>query len=54
LPIPKISKTAQQPFIKMVDKIFQAKKNGKDTAALEAQIDTMVYQLYDLNCGAWN
>jgi hypothetical protein len=48
LPIPKISKTAQQPFIKMVDKIFQAKKNGKDTAALEAQIDTMVYQLYDL------
>jgi hypothetical protein len=29
-------------------KILQAKKNGKNTAALEAQIDTMVYQLYDL------
>jgi hypothetical protein len=33
---------------KLVDKILQAKKNGKNTAALEAQIDTMVYQLYDL------
>jgi type II restriction/modification system DNA methylase subunit YeeA len=48
LPIPKISTSDQQPFIKLVDKILQAKKNGKNTAALEAQIDTMVYQLYDL------
>jgi hypothetical protein len=48
LPIPQISTTAQQPFIKLVDKILQAKNNGKDTTALETKIDTMVYQLYDL------
>jgi hypothetical protein len=45
LPIPQISTTAQQPFIKLVDKILQAKNNGKDTTALETKIDTMVYQL---------
>jgi hypothetical protein len=42
--VPEKTKT----FIDLVDKILQAKKNGKNTAALEAQIDTMVYQLYDL------
>lgn len=48
LPIPQISKSKQQPFIKLVDKIIQAKKDGKDTQDLEAKIDTLVYQLYDL------
>ena len=48
LPIPKISKPAQQPFIDLVDKILATKKYGKDTSDLEAKIDTMVYQLYDL------
>jgi hypothetical protein len=48
LPIPKISITAQQPFIKLVNKIIQAKQDNKDTTALETQIDNMVYQLYDL------
>jgi hypothetical protein len=38
LPIPKISKIDQQPFIKLVDKILQAKKNGKDTTILEDAI----------------
>jgi hypothetical protein len=48
LPIPQISKTAQQPFIELVDKILQAKQDGKDTTALETQIDKLVYQLYNL------
>jgi hypothetical protein len=48
MPIPKISTTAQKPFISLVDKILTAKKDGKDTVALEAEIDAMVYQLYNL------
>ena len=48
LPIPKISTTAQQPFVKLADKILTNKQNGKDTTALEIQIDTMVYRLYNL------
>ena len=48
LPIPKVSKTAQQPFIKLVDKILTAKQNNQNTTDLEAKIDDMVYQLYSL------
>ncbi len=48
LPIPQISKSAQQPFIALVDKILTAKQQGQDTRTLETQIDHMVYQLYDL------
>ncbi len=48
MPIPKISKLAQKPFIDLVDKIIQAKQDGKDTTTLETKIDEMVYQLYDL------
>ena len=48
IPIPEISKTAQKPFIDLVDKILTKKQNGKDTADLEAKIDKMVYQLYHL------
>jgi hypothetical protein len=47
-PIPKISKTEQQPFIDLVDKIIKNKTDCKNTTALETQIDKMVYQLYDL------
>ncbi len=49
LPIPQISKSKQQPFIKLVDKIIYAKQHGKDTTALQQQIDNMVYQLYNLS-----
>ena len=49
LPIPQISKPAQQPFIALVDKILTAKQQGQDTTALESQIDEMVYELYDLS-----
>ena len=47
-PIPKISKPAQRPFIDLVDKILTTKQDNADTTALEAQIDQMVYQLYNL------
>ena len=48
LPIPQISKSEQQPFIDLVDKILTAKQQAQDTSALETEIDEMVYQLYDL------
>ncbi len=49
LPIPQISKTAQQPFINLVNKILIGKQQNQDTTALEAQIDKMVYKLYNLS-----
>jgi hypothetical protein len=49
IPIPEITEPAQQPFIKLVDKILELKKTGKDTSALEHQIDVMVYHLYELS-----
>ena len=48
LPIPKIEKKNQKPFIILVDKIIQKKQTSKDTTALEAKIDQMVYALYNL------
>ena len=48
LPIPKISKAVQQPFMDIVDQILTAKKSDKDTTTLEAEIDKRVYQLYHL------
>lgn len=48
LPIPAISKTEQQPFIALVEKILHAKQNQADTQALESEIDRLVYRLYDL------
>ena len=53
VPIPKISLEAQAPFIEKVEAILAIKRNlpvedwGAATA-LEAEIDGMVYQLYDL------
>lgn len=48
LPIPKIDKESQQPFVQLVDKIIEDKKLDKDTTELEARIDKMVYGLYKL------
>ncbi len=48
LPIPQISKPAQQPFIALVNKILTAKQQAQDTRTLETQIDKMVYGLYSL------
>jgi adenine-specific DNA-methyltransferase len=48
LPIPKIEALQQKPFINLVDDILIAKNRNVDTTTLEAEIDQMVYQLYDL------
>ncbi len=48
IPIPEISNNEKRSFINLVDKILESKKHGKDTTALEAEIDRMVYELYGL------
>ncbi|PPJ63491.1 type IIG restriction enzyme/methyltransferase [Cuspidothrix issatschenkoi] len=50
LPIKIVSSTLQKPFIQLVNQILNAKKSdpNADTTALEAEIDQMVYQLYNL------
>ena len=50
LPIKKIEEKDQQPFVALVDRILELKKEGKDTEAkdLEKKIDCLVYRLYDL------
>ncbi len=50
LPIPKITAAEQHPFIRIVDSILQAKvaNPGMNTRAAEAEIDQLVYQLYNL------
>jgi len=48
LPIKKISEAAQQPFIKLVETIIEKKKAGQDSSKEEAEIDAMVYKLYEL------
>ena len=49
LPIPKITYLQQKPFISLVDDIIVGKSQGKDTTALEQQIDNLVYKLYELS-----
>ncbi len=48
IPIPKIEEKDQQPFVALVDRILELKKEGKDTQSLENEIDAFVYRLYDL------
>lgn len=50
LPIPDSTPEQQQPIIDLVDAILAARRQDPqaDTASLEAQIDALVYQLYDL------
>ncbi|MBD1211237.1 MAG: Eco57I restriction-modification methylase domain-containing protein [Dolichospermum circinale Clear-D4] len=48
IPIPSISEKSQKPFIDTAEKIIALKSQGKDTTALEQQIDNMVYKLYQL------
>ncbi len=47
-PLPNISKKEQQKIITLVDKILLQKQQGKETSAIEKQIDELVYQLYEL------
>ena len=50
IPIPKISAGKQRPFVRMVDKILEAKvaDPNADTDYLEWDIDRLVYDLYGL------
>lgn len=50
LPFAQMPKTKQEPFIKLVNEILNAKKrnNEADTTAQELEIDRMVYKLYGL------
>ena len=49
-PIKVIPVNEQQPFVKLVDNIIEDKKinPNADTTAMEAEIDQLVYELYDL------
>ena len=47
-PIPIISDEEQQPFINLVDRIIEAKKQDIESGYLEQQLDHLVYKLYDL------
>ena len=48
--IPKITNVQQYPFIDLMNNILTVKANNTstDTAALEEEIDRLMYQLYDL------
>lgn len=48
IPIPKISESAQEPFVQLVDQILQAKEKNQDSTVFEKQIDNLVYKLYHL------
>ncbi len=47
-PAPRILEITQQPFIDLVDRVIAGKEKRKDTTAIEAEIDRLVYQLYGL------
>ena len=50
IPVPKLSAVKQRPFVRLVDRILEAKAADPDadTAALEWDIDRLVYDLYGL------
>ena len=48
IPIMLTCENVQNIFIKKAEKIITLKSQGKDTTALEQQIDNMVYKLYEL------
>ena len=50
IPIPRITPTEQNVFIRLIDDILQAKSEGRafDTSETEAEIDRRVYDLYQL------
>ena len=50
IPIPKLTAATQRPFVRLVDRILEAKAadSDADTSELELKIDRMVYDLYGL------
>ena len=53
IPIPKLSAAKQRPFVRLVDRILEAKTADPDadTEPLEWEIDRLVYDLYGLTEG---
>ena len=53
LPIPQVPPTKQRPFVRLVDRILEAKATDPvaDTEEMEAEIDRLVYGLYGLTEG---
>lgn len=49
IPIPALSEEEQLPFVELVEAILAKKERNEDTTALEAEIDLLVYKLYDLS-----
>ncbi len=49
IPIPEPTQIQENNIIEIVDKIVKFKNEGKDTNALESEIDQLVYQLYGLS-----
>lgn len=48
-PLPKIDDISVTiPFEQKADEIIKAKEQGLDTTELEAEVDQMVYKLYEL------
>ena len=43
------NKKIADKIINLVDKILESKSQGKDTSALESQVDDLVYELYELD-----
>ena len=50
IPVPKLSAARQRPFVRLVDRILEAKAadSGADTSELEREIGRLVYDLYGL------
>ena len=55
IPVPQISAARQRPFIRLVDRVLAAKaaEPAAETSDDEAEIDTLVYQLYGLTKKKW-
>jgi hypothetical protein len=49
LPVPILSEASQAPYIDLVEKILQAKKNNESTIKFERVLDNLIFDLYDLS-----
>ncbi|MEO6833846.1 MAG: Eco57I restriction-modification methylase domain-containing protein, partial [Chitinophagaceae bacterium] len=49
LPIPNASEASKTKIANIVTQVLNAKQNGEDTTVLEAEIDELVYELYQLS-----
>ncbi|WP_104722588.1 Eco57I restriction-modification methylase domain-containing protein [Helicobacter mesocricetorum] len=49
LPIPRLDKTQEAEFVRLVNEILETKAQNKDTSKLEQTLDSMVFALYGLD-----